>query len=73
MKSFIRIDATFARLLSEFFLDIAKAYFIGTFVTTSISGVFSLPDFLLILTKGIGNVIVFLWLAWIFAKLKERK
>ena len=46
MKSFILIDATFARLLSEFFLDIAKAYFIGTFVTTSISGISSLPELL---------------------------
>jgi|GEM_PF-4332072 len=66
------IDKTLARLLSDFFLDIAKAFFIATFITTSFSNISSFSEILLVLTRGIANVILSLLLAWKLAKFKEK-
>lgn len=65
----MKIDAKLAKLLSEFFLDIAKAFFIATFVTPSLSGISSFIEILLVLTRGLLNAILFLVFAWYFAKL----
>ena len=68
----MRLDAKLANLLSSFFLDIAKAYFIGTFIAPSLTDVSSLLELLLILTRGLGSAIVALVFSWYFAKLEEK-
>ncbi|MBI3576894.1 hypothetical protein HY086_02575 [Candidatus Gottesmanbacteria bacterium] len=64
-------DIKLAHLLSDFFLDISKAYFIATFVTPALTGASEIGVVLAILTKGLVNVILFLMLAWQFATLEE--
>lgn len=65
------IDSKLAHLLSDFFLDIAKAYFIGTFVTPSLIGSNTLVQIIGILTKGMLAVILLLIISWKFAKLEK--
>ncbi len=67
----MRLDATLAGLLSNLFLDIAKAYFIATLVTPPIIGVSSIGELLLILTKGILTGMLFMFASWYFARRKE--
>lgn len=64
------IDSKLAGILSNFCLDIAKAYFITTFVAPPLSA--SGWEFMLMLTRGLAAVIVFIVLSWQFSKL-ERK
>jgi hypothetical protein len=61
-----------AHLLSEFTLDIAKAYFIGTFVTASLTNVAYNFQTLLLLIQGVGNAIVYLLISWYLAELEEQ-
>lgn len=67
------LDPKLANILSNFCLDVAKAYFVATFITPSLSGPPSLPEILVVLTKGLLNVIVFLGLSWQFSKLGDEK
>lgn len=67
----MKINTKLAALLSDFFLDIAKAFFVATFITPSLSGISSLPEIIFVLTKGMLNVIVYLLLAWLFARVKD--
>ena len=69
----MKIDTHLATLLSDFFLDIAKAFFIGTFVAPSLSGVSSFSEIFLVLTRGLLNAILFLFVAWWLAKFKDKK
>ncbi len=62
------IDKTLARLLSNFFLDIAKAFFIATFVTPTVSQTSSFLEIFLLLTKGMSSVTVAIGIAWYLAK-----
>lgn len=68
----MRIDKTMAGLLSNLFLDLAKAYFIAAVVTPSLSGTSSIFELLFLLTKGMLNGIVFTLAAWYFARRKEQ-
>lgn len=55
------IDNKWAIILSDFCLDIAKAYFIALFISPTIAIYITSPSkFLLLLTKGMVNVIMFL-------------
>ncbi|TSC64303.1 MAG: hypothetical protein G01um101493_163 [Microgenomates group bacterium Gr01-1014_93] len=64
------IDAKLARILSNFCLDIAKAYFIATFIAPSLGDI-SAQDVNFLLIRGTGNVILFLLLAWGWSKQAE--
>lgn len=61
------IDRKLSKLLSEFFLDISKAWFIGSFITAPLSNFDSLSSFLGILTRGFLNVILFMYMSWTLA------
>ncbi len=65
------MDPKLARILSDFCLDIAKGFFIATFVTPAISEVSSWWVVALILIKGLFAVTMGLLFAWKFAKLEE--
>lgn len=65
------LDKKLAGILSNFCADIAKAYFVVTFVTPSISGLTSWVEITLVLTEGMVGVTIALMLAWQFAKLEE--
>lgn len=66
------LDSKLARILSNFCADIAKAYFVATFITPPLSGEFSLGQGFLILIKGAVDVILFLILSWHFAKMEDK-
>lgn len=66
------MDERLAKILSSFFLDIAKAYFIGTLVTSSFNNEPAAVDNS-ILIRGISSVILFLFLSWICAKNEDKK
>lgn len=68
----MKVDAKLTAILSDFCLDIAKAFFVATFVTPSLSGISSLLGILFVLTKGFLNVILFLVASWQLAKLGDR-
>lgn len=65
------IDKTLARLLSNFFLDIAKAIVIATFITPSFSGA-SIYEWLALLTRGLVSATFFLLVSWWLAKEEEK-
>ncbi len=54
------IDSKLAYLLSKFFLDLAKAYYITTFITPPLVGT---AFGIFLLTKGIASITMFLYLA----------
>lgn len=64
------LDSKLAKILSSFCEDIAKAYFIATFVTPQLSGL-SGWEIILSLTRGLAGVIIAIILAWQFAKLEK--
>jgi hypothetical protein len=66
----MKLDAKLCALLSDFFLDIAKAYFIATFITPVVEKT-SFWDGLFLLTKGIVGVSILLWVAWQLTKLEK--
>ncbi len=66
------LDKKLAGLLSNFFLDISKAFFVATFVTPSLSVTTVWWEILWILIKGLMNAILFLVAAWQFKKLEDR-
>lgn len=66
------LDSKLSRLLSDFFLDIAKAYFIAAFITPSITNTPTGFEAFLVLTRGLLNVILFLIVSWKFAKLEKK-
>lgn len=68
----MEIDAKLAHLLSSFFLDIAKAAFVATFITPSLLQATSLVEIASLLTRGLINVILFLFLSWQLAQFEER-
>jgi len=68
----MKIDATLLGLLSDFCLDAAKGFFAATFVTPSLGSVSSLGDIILILTRGLLNVILLLALSWWLASLQKQ-
>jgi uncharacterized integral membrane protein len=57
------IDSKSATLLSDFFLDMSKAYFIATFISPQLSNSKNLSLQLEILIKGILTTILLLVLA----------
>lgn len=65
------LDAKLAGILSNFCLDIAKAFFVATFVTPGLSGEFNLPEVALVLTRGVFVVTILILLSWKLEKLKE--
>lgn len=56
------IDEKWARLLSDFFLDIAKACFITAFITP-LSNNYQLSTQIFVLIKGLLNVMIYLSIA----------
>jgi len=70
--SLMRLDEKLTAILSDFFLDIAKAFFVATFITPALGKASSLSQVLWILTSGLTNVILFLALSWYLAKLGEK-
>jgi hypothetical protein len=67
------IDNKWATILSDFCLDIAKAYFIAAFVSPSILiNEISSEMFLFILIMGITNVIIFLSLSRYLLQIKKK-
>jgi len=54
------MDNKSAYLLSDFFLDISKAFFIATFVTTPISGISNPLEIVFLFTKEILNAFLFI-------------
>ena len=67
------IDSKLTGLLSDFFLDISKASFVATFVTPALGSVTSGSEILLVLTRGLMNVILYLYLSWLLAGYNEVK
>ncbi len=65
------IDPKLAGILSNFCLDIAKAYFIAAFVTPPLSAGSVLVT-MLMLIRGLIAAILFIVLSWQFLKLKDR-
>ncbi len=59
-------DNKLRKILAALFLDIAKAWFIATFVTPTFIQ-YSYQELLIILTKGMVNVIVYIILVYIFS------
>lgn len=66
------VDSKFALLLSDFFLDIAKAFFIATFITPSLNSGSNIYDIVLVLFKGLINVIIFLVMSRQFLEFTEK-
>lgn len=66
------IDPKLAGLLSDFFLDIAKAYFIAAFITPAISNSPSAVFAILSLTRTLLLAILFVLISWQLAKLEEK-
>jgi len=64
------INPKLAHILSDFFLDIAKAWFIATFVTPNFISInpAQLVGFLI---KGTFSVMLYLLLAYQFSKLEK--
>lgn len=54
------IDSKLAKLLSDFTLDIAKAFFVAAFVTQPLSHETNLFNLLIPLYKSLINVILFI-------------
>ena len=69
----MRIDKKLLHLLSDFFLDIAKAFFIASFVTPSLSGVSSFLEISVILTRGVVSATLFIYMSWVLAKMEEEQ
>lgn len=69
----MRFDPKLASLLSNFCLDISKAYFIAGFITPALSGITSVSLVILTLTKTLLSAILFLAVSWILARLGENK
>ena len=66
------LDSKLARILSNFCLDIAKAFFVVAFITPPLSAD-SIWQTILMLTRGVIGAIVFILLSWQFAKLEEKR
>ena len=66
------LDYKLANILSSFCLDIAKALFVTTFVTPSLSGLSVGWEFFLALTRGLVGVTIAIVLSWQFAKLGDK-
>ncbi|PIP63386.1 hypothetical protein CO165_04515 [Candidatus Roizmanbacteria bacterium CG_4_9_14_3_um_filter_33_18] len=64
------IDNKWATILSDFCLDISKAYFIAAFVSPAINIVSSAQIFF-VLIRGIINVIIFLWFSRYLLQIKK--
>ena len=63
-------DTKLAGLLSDFFLDIAKAFFIQSFITTAfIKG--GISEYFLIWTRGILNAILFIGISRVLLEFKK--
>ena len=61
-----------AKILSDFCLDIAKAYFIGTIVTSSFGTIpYEINNGILI--RGLLSVTLLLLLSWLFAQGRNKK
>ncbi len=65
------LDAKLAGILSNFCADVAKGFFAATFITPALSETIDGWEVILILTKGLFTVTMFLLAAWKFAKLEE--
>ncbi len=65
------LDTKLAGILSNFCLDLAKAYFVATFITPGLSGEFNLPEIVLVLTRGVLVVTILIFLSWKLEKLKK--
>lgn len=65
------IDPRLAGLLSDFFLDISKAFFIATFITPKLEESIDFSGVFFILIKGLFSVSICLWFAREFLKFKE--
>lgn len=65
------LDSKLAGILSNFCLDIAKALFVTTFVTPSLSGLSLGWELSLALTRGLAGVTIAIILSWQFTKLEE--
>ncbi len=65
------LDPKLAGVLSDFCLDIAKAYFVAAFVTPPLSTGPVLVTILMLL-RGLIAAILFIVLSWQFLKLKDR-
>ena len=61
------LDRKLSKLLSEFFIDISKAWFVASFITAPLSNFDNLTMFLESLTRGLLNVILFMYMAWMLA------
>lgn len=65
------MDAKLAELLSSFFLDVSKAWFVALFITFDFSG----DSVLLMLSRlmlGLFNVIFYVYLSWKFSKISKK-
>lgn len=65
------LDKKLAGILSNFCLDIAKAYFVVAFVTPPLSSGSVLLTTLMLI-RGLVAAILFIVLSWQFLKLKDR-
>ncbi|MBI3103477.1 hypothetical protein HYZ05_00895 [Candidatus Daviesbacteria bacterium] len=66
------LDSKLAGILSNFCLDIAKAYFVAAFVTPALSGLTNWWEILFVLIKGLLFVIIFLLASWYLARLEDQ-
>lgn len=66
------LDKKLAGILSNFCADIAKAYFVATFVTPALSGLTIWWEVMFVLIKGSVFVIVFLLASWHLARVEDK-
>lgn len=66
------LDRKLAGILSNFCADIAKAYFVATFVTPALSGLTMWWEIVFVLIKGVVFVIVFLLASWYLARSEDK-
>lgn len=67
------IDQKMAGLLSDFFLDIAKAVFIATFIAPSMQKSANSLEILLLFSQGVLNTIIFLVISRFLLQVKLNK
>ena len=67
------IDQKMAGLLSDFFLDMAKAIFITTFIAPPLQKVENPFEIMLTFGKGILTVVIFLTISRRFLQIRSKK
>ena len=68
----MKLDSKLAELLSSFFADAAKVFYAATFISPAFLGAESTLKTFQIILKGLLNVVIYMYIAWYFAKIKDQ-